>query len=119
LYTEEIILSGTSNQIIMDSPLRDMKKSGEGVHIIWEILRKGFEYRIKQLSDWFNTTSCPKHGEAYIYTHGYNDNVDCFMCHAVMINRHDKKECKYCGFEYVDPKFCSVSGRTVDKHKWL
>lgn len=31
----------------------------------------------------------------------------------------NEKQCKYCGYEYTDPKYCSVSGRTADKHKWL
>lgn len=30
-----------------------------------------------------------------------------------------KRQCKYCGYEYKDPKYCSVSGRTADKHKWI
>lgn len=28
-------------------------------------------------------------------------------------------ECRYCGYEYKNPKYCSVFGRTADKHEWL
>lgn len=27
-----------------------------------------------------------------------------------------KKTCKYCGTDYEDPVYCSVFGRTADKH---
>ena len=30
-----------------------------------------------------------------------------------------KPQCQYCGYEYTDPTYCSVSGRTADKHKWI
>lgn len=30
-----------------------------------------------------------------------------------------KKQCFYCGYEYTDPTYCSVHGRTADKHKWI
>lgn len=29
-----------------------------------------------------------------------------------------KRECKNCGYDYQDPKYCSVWGRTADKHEW-
>lgn len=31
-------------------------------------------------------------------------------------NKNLKKPCLYCGTDYQDPKYCSVSGRTADKH---
>lgn len=30
-----------------------------------------------------------------------------------------KKECFYCGYNYQDPKYCSVWGRTADEHEWI
>lgn len=30
-----------------------------------------------------------------------------------------KKRCKNCGYNYQDPKYCSVWGRTADKHEWI
>lgn len=28
-------------------------------------------------------------------------------------------ECRYCGYNYQDPKYCSVWGRTADEHEWI
>lgn len=30
-----------------------------------------------------------------------------------------KKRCKNCGYNYQDPKYCSVWGRTADEHEWI
>lgn len=30
-----------------------------------------------------------------------------------------KRRCKNCGYNYQDPKYCSVWGRTADKHEWI
>lgn len=32
---------------------------------------------------------------------------------------NEKPECKYCGTDYKDPKYCSVFGRTADSHKFI
>lgn len=32
---------------------------------------------------------------------------------------NQKRKCRYCGTDYQDPTYCSVSGRTTDKHVWL
>jgi hypothetical protein len=29
------------------------------------------------------------------------------------------KRCKNCGYNYQDPKYCSVWGRTADEHEWI
>lgn len=57
---------------------------------------------------------CHKHNEV-LYIHGWEAYEDCLSCKKEGM----KRECHYCGYEYEDPKYCSVSGRTADKHKWL
>jgi len=32
---------------------------------------------------------------------------------------YGKPVCKNCGINYQDPKYCSVWGRTADKHEWI
>lgn len=57
---------------------------------------------------------CNKHGKT-LYMHGWDNNIDCLECQM----EYMKLECKYCGFNYQDPTYCSVSGRTADKHEWI
>lgn len=58
-----------------------MKKSGDGLHILWEIISKGIEYRWEQFKDWaFSPNPCSKHGMKYLYQHGYEDRWDCSKC---------------------------------------
>ena len=35
------------------------------------------------------------------------------------VDKSAKKKCKNCGYNYQDPKYCSVWGRTADKHEWI
>lgn len=63
---------------------------------------------------------CSIHGVKDLYIHGYDDEVDCLACMKKMINPTSlpKKECRYCGFDYQDPTYCSAFARTADKHEW-
>lgn len=61
------------------------KRPGEGLHILWEIISKGIEYRWKQFTDWLEAPRpCKKHGTAYLYQHGWYDEWDCSECRKEM-----------------------------------
>ena len=58
-----------------------MKKSGEGLHILWEIISKGIEYRWKHFRNWWNLPpKCLKHGREHLYQHGWDNLWDCAKC---------------------------------------
>ncbi len=39
--------------------------------------------------------------------------------YAKPFNEMPKKICQFCGINYQDPTYCSVWGRSADKHKWI
>lgn len=48
----------------------------------------------------------------------FADSLDLTDC-EIIGNIYETKKCKNCGYNYQDPKYCSVWGRTADEHEWI
>lgn len=52
--------------------------------------------------------TCPNKGK---------ENCICSQCY--MPTTPEKKCCKNCGLDYQDPIYCSIFGRSADRHEWV